>query len=102
MRQRLERKISFLCLFVYLFIFVIRISRFILFTFFGVFPPSPIRIRHSQVSGPRFTDTLLYPMLWIYTRCLKKQTGQSPRRLVDYLLIRCIICYPELKNLQNV
>ena len=34
--------------------------------------------------------------------CLKKQTGQSPRRLVAYLLIRCIICRPELKNLQNV
>ena len=32
----------------------------------------------------------------------KKQTSQSPRRLVARLLIRCIICCPELKNLQNV
>ena len=32
----------------------------------------------------------------------KKQTGQSPRRLVAYLLIRSIICCPMLKKLQNV
>ena len=47
-------------------------------------------------------NAVIYPMLQIYTICLKKQTGQSPRRLVAYLLIRCIICRPELKNLQNV
>ena len=62
-RQRLERKISFLSLFVYLFIylfiFAIRISRFILFTFFGVFPHFFIRIRDLQVSGLHFTDTPL-------------------------------------------
>ena len=59
MRQRLERKISFLSLFIYLFIFAIRISRYILFPFFGVFPHFSIRIRirDPQVSGSRFTDT---------------------------------------------
>ena len=34
MRQRLERKISFLCLFILIFIFAMRICRFILFTFY--------------------------------------------------------------------
>ena len=67
MRQRLERKISFLVLFIYLLI-VIRISRFILFTLFGYlhiffstffYPHFPIR--HVQVSGPRFTDTQMEP-----------------------------------------
>ena len=38
----------------------------------------------------------------IYDLLEKKQTGQSPRRLVACLLIPCIICCPELKNLQNV
>ena len=33
---------------------------------------------------------------------LKKQTGESPRRLVVYLLIPCINCCPEIKNRQNV
>ena len=52
-------KKDFFPLFVYLFIFVIRISRFILFTFFGVFPHFSIRIRHPHVSVPRLTDTLM-------------------------------------------
>ena len=47
-------------------------------------------------------NAVLYPMLQIYIIFLKKQTSQSPRRLVAYLLIRRIICCPELKNLQNV
>ena len=70
MWQRLERKISFLCLFVYfivIFFFTIHISLFFLLTFFVIriffpsaffYPHFPIRIRHPQVSGPRFTDTL--------------------------------------------
>ena len=33
---------------------------------------------------------------------LKKQTSESPRRLVVYLLISNIICCPEVKNRQNV
>lgn len=32
-------------------------------------------------------NAVLYIMLQIYMICLKKQTGQSPRRLVAYLLI---------------
>ena len=60
-RQRLERKISFL---VCLYIFAIRISLLILFTFFWrlsafFHPHFPIRFRHPQVSGARFTDTAL-------------------------------------------
>ena len=60
MWQLLERKISFPnCLFV---CFVIRISRFFSSYFFCYphffyHPHFPIRIRHPQVSGPRFTDT---------------------------------------------
>ena len=50
MWQNLERKISFLCLFVCLFIFAIGISGFILSAFF--LPHFPIRIRDPQVSGP--------------------------------------------------
>ena len=38
----------------------------------------------------------------IYYFFEKKRTSQSPRRLVAHLLIRCTICCPELKNLQNV
>ena len=62
MWQRLERKFFFLCLFVYLFFFfAIRVSRFFLLTFFVIrtffHPHFSIRIRHPQVSGPRFTDT---------------------------------------------
>ena len=65
MWQRLERKISFLCLFVNFF-FAIRISRFFHVTFFIIhiffpsallYPHFPIRIRHPKLSGPRFTDT---------------------------------------------
>ena len=33
---------------------------------------------------------------------LKKQTSESPRRLVVYLPIPNIICCPEVKNRQNV
>ena len=54
---RLERKISFLCLFVYLFIFfAIRISRFFLFTFFvmRIFP-SAFSHPHPPSAGIRST-----------------------------------------------
>ena len=55
-----ERFLSLIvCLFMYLF-FAIRISRFFLILFFFMrifYPHFPIRIRHPQVSGPRFTDT---------------------------------------------
>ena len=64
MWQRLERKISFLCLFVYLlffFFFAIRISRFFPLTFFAIriffHPHFSTHIRHPQISGPYFTDT---------------------------------------------
>ena len=54
-----ERFLSLIVLFVYLLIFfAIRISRFFPLTFF-VIRIFSIRIRHPQVSGPRFTDTLL-------------------------------------------
>ena len=48
----------FVCLFVYLIIFAIR-GRFILFTFFGVFPHFSVRIRHPQVSAVRVLQTPL-------------------------------------------
>ena len=65
MWKRLERKISFLnCLFVYFIIIIIFLPSTFLFFFFLLFllsaffyPHFPIRIRHPQVSGPRFTDT---------------------------------------------
>ena len=52
-----ERFLSFVCLF----IFAIRISRLILFTFLASFRifPSAFSHLHPQVSGPRFTDTPL-------------------------------------------
>ena len=63
-----ERFLSFVCLFILLlFFFTIHISLFFLLTFFVIriffpsaffYPHFPIRIRHPQVSGPRFTDTL--------------------------------------------
>ena len=72
MWQRLERKISFLnCLFVYFFFFChphFSFSFLLLFLLSSSFFPSaffyphfPIRIRHPQVSGPRFTD----PVAWV-------------------------------------
>ena len=59
MRQRLERKISFLSLF-YIYFCHPHFSLYS-FYFFGVFPHFSIRIRirDPQVSGPRFTDTSL-------------------------------------------
>ena len=73
MWQRLERKISFLnCLFVCLFFFfffcyphvsffffflLFLLSAFFFFPSAFFYPHFPIRIRHPQVSGPRFTDT---------------------------------------------
>ena len=66
-----ERFLSFVCLFIYYYYyyyyyFAIRISRFFPLTFFVIrvffssaffYPHFPIRIRHPQVSGPRFADT---------------------------------------------
>ena len=67
MWQRLVRKISFLnCLFVY-FVFAIRISRFSILLFLlsaFFYPHFPIRIRHLQVSGLRFTDTPVCKLFW--------------------------------------
>ena len=65
LRDLKEIFLSFVCLFVYLIIFAIR-GRFILFTFFGVFPHFSIRIflsasaiRHPQVSAVRVLQTPL-------------------------------------------
>ena len=73
MWQRLERKMSFLnCLFVCCFFCYPHFSfffflHFLLSAFFlpsaFFYPHFPIRIRHPQVSGPRFTDT---PSISIY------------------------------------
>ena len=65
MWQRLERKISFLnwsfvCFFLFLpsaFLVFFFLLLFLLSAFFFFHPHFPIRIRHPQVSGPRFTDT---------------------------------------------
>ena len=52
-----ERFLSLIvCLFILFYFFAIRISRFFPLTFF-VIRIFSIRIRHPQVSGPRFTDT---------------------------------------------
>ena len=68
MWQLLERKISFVnCFFVYfIYLFIFCHPHFSLFFFllfllsaFFFHPHFPFRIRHPQVSGPRFTDTLI-------------------------------------------
>ena len=55
-----ERFLSFACLFIYFFchphfLFFFLLTFFVIRIFFH--PHFPIRIRHPQVSGPRFTDT---------------------------------------------
>ena len=103
MRQRLERKISFLCLFVCLFFPSAFLVLFFLLFFWRLsaffHPHFPIRNRRYTVRV--FQTPQLYPMLRIYTMCLKKQTSQPPRRLVAYLLIRCIICCPKRLRTQT-
>ena len=88
----------FVCLFIF---FAIRISRFFFSSYFFCYPnffPSaffhphfPIRIRHPQVSGPRFTDT---PIQWpSLISMFLKLGGNINRYLISGFLIISIVLF---------
>ena len=68
----------FVCLFIYLFILPSAFLVFFLLTFFVIriffHPHFPIRIRHPQVSGPRFTDTRFSRIVEIKNKVFASQS----------------------------